>query len=485
MKKVQVLVFIMNVLLCSFVLPALGEARPGPQNGPPPEAYTACEGKKRGDTAEFTSPFGHVITGTCVAERRRLFLRPDSPPDRRGEARQDVRRGSRRDERQGQGQVVVTPSPQGKPGKYPVVDTGVKTFYGNRSIISAPKRGQRFYGQDARYKGRQPAYRDNRDGTVTDEVTGLMWEKDMGKKMTWAQGMVKARKSTLAGYTDWRVPTIKELYSLILFTGRHGGRRGEDTVPYINTRYFKQPLGNRSAGERIIDAQTWSATRYTGRGMGGGASIFGVNFIDGRIKAYPERHPRSGEEKKLYVRLVRGNKEYGKNLFQDNGDGTISDLATGLMWQQTDDGKARDWEDSLSYAEGLRLAGYTDWRLPNAKELQSIVDYNRSPVATSSPAIDPLFQTSRISAPDGQLQYPYFWTSTNHQGGRRYYEHAVYIAFGRALGDMHGGIIDVHGAGAQRSDPKTGAPDDYPSYFGPQGDMRVVFNYVRCVRNIQ
>ena len=45
-------------------------------------------------------------------------------------------------------------------------------------------------------------------------------------------------------------------------------------------------------------------------------------------------------------------------------------------------------------------------------------------------------------------------------------------------------IIDVHGAGAQRSDPKTGDPDDYPVYgHGPQGDVQRVYNYVRCVRS--
>lgn len=106
------------------------------------------------------------------------------------------------------------------------------------------------------------------------------------------------------------------------------------------------------------------------------------------------------------------------------------------------------------------------------------MDYSRSPLATSSPAIDPVFQTSRIKAPDGHLQYPYFWTSTNHQEGRNYYESAVYIAFGRALGKMRGRVMDVHGAGRQRSDRKTGGRRDYPEYFGSQGDMRVVLVFL-------
>jgi hypothetical protein len=49
-------------------------------HGPPPEAYTACEGKSEGDTAEFESPRGDTVTGTCEMEGDRLVLRPDNPP---------------------------------------------------------------------------------------------------------------------------------------------------------------------------------------------------------------------------------------------------------------------------------------------------------------------------------------------------------------------------------------------------------------------
>ena len=63
---------------------------------------------------------------------------------------------------------------------------------------------------------------------------------------------------------------------------------------------------------------------------------------------------------------------------------------------------------------------------------------------------------------------------------------AVYVCFGEALGYMiqHGGWIDVHGAGAQRSDPKDGDPADYPTGHGPQGDAIRIYNYVRCVREV-
>lgn len=365
---------------------------------------------------------------------------------------------------------------------YPIVDTGTVNFYNNEAIISATSVGQAFHGQDASYNGNQPSYSDNNDGTITDNNTGLMWEQNMGDKTTYVEAFTKAETSSLGGHTDWRVPSLKEVYSLILFTGRVQGEQAIDM--FIDTDYFNQSLGDVSIGEREIDAQTWSSTEYVGLTMDGDETIFGVNFIDGRIKGYPKYSPATGAANTMYFRMVRGNIEYGENIFMDNGDGTVSDSATGLMWQKTDDGMERSWEESLTYAENLELASYTDWRLPNAKELQSIVDYSRSPQTTNSPAIDPVFETTEINDPEGNSgQYPFFWTSTTHLDGASPYESAVYIAFGEGQGEINGNLMDVHGAGCQRSDPKSGNINDYPQFFGPQGDVRYVYNYVRLVRN--
>ena len=60
---------------------------------------------------------------------------------------------------------------------YPVVDTGVTEFYNNDAAISAPKKGDDFYGQDAQFAGLKPSYTDNGDGTVTDNHTKLVWQK--------------------------------------------------------------------------------------------------------------------------------------------------------------------------------------------------------------------------------------------------------------------------------------------------------------------
>ncbi|CDF79469.1 conserved hypothetical protein (DUF1566) [Formosa agariphila KMM 3901] len=367
---------------------------------------------------------------------------------------------------------------------YPIVDTGVTEFYSNNNVISAPQSGDDFYGQDATYTGNQPLYTDNGDGTITDNVTGLLWEKDMGEKMSFEASFAKAQNSNLGGYSDWRVPTIKELYSLILFTGQVKGAKSGKL--FIDTHYFNQLLGDTTIGEREIDAQTWSSTVYVGQTMNGDKTIFGVNFVDGRIKGYPKFNKRKNSENTMYFRMVRGNTDYGKNNFIDNGDGTVSDYATGLMWQKADDGKGRDWEASLAYSEHLELAGYSDWRLPNAKELQSIVDYSRSPQTTNSPAINPVFSTSEIKDPEGNSgQYPFFWTSTTHLDGVNPTSSAVYIAFGEGQGKMRNQLMDVHGAGCQRSDPKSGSKNKYPTYFGPQGDVRYVYNYVRSVRTIE
>ncbi len=372
------------------------------------------------------------------------------------------------------------------PPASPMVDTGQDRCFDLSASIACPQPGSPFGGQDAQYRGNPPAYRDNRDGTVTDRVTGLTWSKAVDEtKVSLAEAGKIAAGMTLGGHSDWRVPNIKELYTLIDFrgnTGSHGrldyGSVPQDAIPFINTDYFDFRYGNVNAGERYIDAQWLSGTMYVSTTMDGAETLFGVNFADGRIKGYGFRIPgRDHREKKFYARYVRG-PQYGRNVFQDNGDGTVTDRATGLMWMRADSGSAMNWPDALQYAEDAGFAGHDDWRLPNAKELQFIVDYSRSPDTTASAAIDPVFKTTAIVNEAGQRDFAFYWTSTTHLEGTRA-DKAAYISFGRAIGQMHGETMDVHGAGAQRSDPKTGRAQ---LGMGPQGDARRVLNYVRLVR---
>lgn len=377
---------------------------------------------------------------------------------------------------------------------FPIVDTGQKEYYNNQENIAVPVTGEAFYGQDAHFNGNQPSYRDNGDGTITDLVTGLMWQKspDTNKdgnilaadKMTYSEALTGAESFDLAGYDDWRLPTIKELYSLILFTGVDPSGYDDDNtsglIPFIDIDYFDFAYGDTDAGERIIDAQYASSTKYVDENEN---LLFGVNFADGRIKGYGLLSPMGGE-KTFLVQYVRGD-NYGENHFVDNGDGTVTDEATGLMWMQDDSGEGMNWEDALNFASNYRYSEYTDWRLPNAKELQSILDYTRSPGTSGSAAIDPVFVCTQITNEANQTDYAAYWSSTTHEnwsqvnGGS-----AAYVNFGRSMGYMMNQWRDVHGAGAQRSDPQVGDPGDYPYGHGPQGDAIRILNYVRLVRNI-
>jgi arylsulfatase A-like enzyme len=386
---------------------------------------------------------------------------------------------------------------------YAIVGTGVTNSYNNSGVISLPTIGQSFYGQNTNYAGNTPYYTDNGNGTITDNVTGLMWEKTTDKnadgeinyydKKTYAEALAGASSCTTGGYSDWRLSTIKEQYSLIMYFGAEPSPTATSqgmAVPFINTNYFTFGYGDLNSSahgatsdERIIDAQYATSTIYVSTTMGGNSTMFGVNFADGRIKGYP-----SDNRKKYYVQYVRGNAVYGTNNFVNNGDGTITDTATGLMWMQNDNGSGILWESALSYAENFNYAGFSDWRLPDVKELHSILDYSRSPETTSSAAINPIFNCTQITNEAGKNDYPFYTSSTTFcsqtpSNGTS----ACYVSFGRAMGYMSvfGGWIDVHGAGAQRSDPKTGDPADYPTGSGPQGDAIRIYNYVRLVRNAE
>lgn len=375
---------------------------------------------------------------------------------------------------------------------YPVVGTGQDACYSadGARIDCSSTAGK---GQDAGHHGHAPAYVDNGDGTVSDKVTGLMWSQAPSTPMPYAQAEAYARASRLGGHADWRVPTIRELYSLIDYRGGYTGNPATSR-PYLDTTMFGfsyaggTGLGDASHGRRPIDVQEWSATRYVGRTMDRDETVFGVNFADGRIKGYPVMDPanRMQTPNPLAVRLVRG-RPYGRNAFVVSED-SIEDRATGLMWQRRDDGQPRTWEEALAHCNNLTRDGASNWRLPDAKELHSIVDYTRSP------ALDPRFDLSDKAA--------YLWSSTTHLEAppgpemadrpfNRTGQLAVYAAIGPALGFMElppgsgrRRWVDVHGAGAMRSDPKDPGTATYPGGFGPQHDDVRGRNLSLCVRDI-
>ena len=364
-------------------------------------------------------------------------------------------------------------------GSYPIVGTSQTLSWDSAGNIITPVLGEAFYGQDAQYVHTAPVYTKSSDGlTVKDEVTGLTWQKSYDSDIYyWGASQAVANnlnKKKYGGFSDWRLPTIKELYSLW---------NASTGWPWIDTNYFDITYSSEQDLSRAI---FWSSTKYTGvlgnvtsdgHGESAGDELaFGVNFGTGHIKAYTIS---SGA--KHSVRCVRGNLSYGVNLFQDNNDGTVSDLATGLMWPKTDNGSGIDWEHALAYAQTQNNAnylGHNDWRLPNSKELQSLVDYTRSPYATNSanvgPAINSMFNCTAITNAGGKADYPFYWTSTSAiPNANGTFAYAWHVAFGLA---DNGSGEDLHGAGAVRFDRKTLGTGE-----GEVGGL----NYVRLVRNIQ
>ncbi|MFI3169591.1 MAG: DUF1566 domain-containing protein [Faecalibacterium sp.] len=379
-------------------------------------------------------------------------------------------------------------------GGYPIVDTNQTLFYSNNAIIDTPAKGDAFYGQDAQFPHNLPSYTDNGDGTVSDNVTGLMWEQDPGEKQTWPEAvelLEEINTTSYLGYTDWRIPTIKELFSLVDASG-NTGMSSDASTPYLDTDYFEFTYGDEAGEARFIDSQILSSTIYASDTLGGNTTVFGYNFADGRIKGYEI-------DKDFYCYFVRGNTNYGQNLFADNGDGTITDEATCLMWTQYDSGYygagplqdgTLSWEEALAWVQEMndaQLLGYSDWRLPHIKELQSLGEYETATVLTGEAGIDPLFDCTPIVNYFGVDDYGFYWSGTTHDdlsASEDRYGAACYMTFGLSMGEMDGQQLDVHGTGAQRSDPKTGDRANYPAPDpnAPQGDEQRVFNMARLVR---
>ena len=391
-------------------------------------------------------------------------------------------------------------------GTYPIVGTGQTLYWDlNGKTIDEPVVGDSLNEQNASHQGNAPKYRDNKDGTVTDLVTGLIWTQTLDlnqdgeinslDQMTVGDALASAQSVNVGGYSDWRIPTLKEAYSLINFYGVDVGISSKlptTPKPFIDTNFFDFGYGDTSVGDRYIDAHIVTTTFYTGKVYKYLQAMFGVNFADGRIKGYPPAIGMNGlSAPKFYIYYVRGAKNYGVNNYVDNQNGTITDKATSLMWSQADSLKGMDWATALRWVQKKNkenYLGYSDWKLPDAKELQSIVDYTRSPSTTGGAAIDPKFSSTSIINEAGEKDWPWYWSSTTHASvdprtSESRGNEAAYVCFGRALGKQFGMWLDVHGAGAQRSDSKIVDERATDNSNGPQGDALRITNFVRLVRN--
>ncbi|HXU33403.1 MAG TPA: DUF1566 domain-containing protein [Thermoanaerobaculia bacterium] len=309
------------------------------------------------------------------------------------------------------------------------------------------------------------SFTDNGDGTITDDNTGLMWEKkgdngglhdkDNGYYWSgtgsvfqetiwdWLEDVNAEGGTGFAGYADWRIPNAKELQTLVDY---------ESGAPMISAAFNNNCVSGITVLTGSCNPITgyWTSTTWA-RSTG---MAWGVNFNEGLLFPYDKSSaPR--------VRAVRGRSNLpasgqttaykadkndgiagavavpddgtvraGSPLsYTDNGDGTITDNVTGLVWEKKGDNGNRHDKDNIYWwsgngaeetvwdwledVNGEGLGGYGDWRIPNVRELLSIEDFQNQwavPAAFLNNCVP------GVSALTGSCTFQsIYWTSTTRK----------------------------------------------------------------------
>lgn len=245
---------------------------------------------------------------------------------------------------------------------------------------------------------------------VLDNNTKLMWEREINFRITsWKppQGEWRAqdpfypkkvgapnrrpyhesvqycKNLTLGGYSDWRMPTNKEGHTI----AHYGAARPTiDQSVFSDTDPGIPGYGDRGKGGM------WSGPVSPDHPNG----AWHLGFIDGHMMGMP----RGGQKTTRCVR-ADNNGAYFTPEFIDNGNGTITETVSSLMWIQSVPDQKYEWEEAIQYCEDLEFAGQSDWKLPSNKETTSMSDYTRM-----KPALDTSF------FPDTDYK-SHYWTRTN------------------------------------------------------------------------
>ncbi len=285
-------------------------------------------------------------------------------------------------------------NPTGTPATY--TSTSRFNYYRmtGPSLAKLPDTGQTLnatatFGEDSDYTINAPSFTDHGNGTVTDNVTGLMWQKTDSGEMTWDTARTGATSLNLAGFADWRLPTAQEAFSIL----------DHERNPALNPTYFVNNAGG-------TPGYFWTSDLF----YGDNTKVWSTN-TGGGIGPHPKTSTLSaGGALRFHARYVRGAKPTTGHNYLNNNDGTITDLDTSLMWTQVPS-SAVNWTGALSYAEGLTTGGFSDWRLPNVKELQSLQDIPRATASatTTAPNLNrTLFPAATATA---------YWSSTSVKSG--------------------------------------------------------------------
>lgn len=282
----------------------------------------------------------------------------------------------------------------------PVPPTGQTLCYSSTGLVK-PCAGT---GQDAAIqKGvlwPDPRFNDHGNGTVTDKLTGLMWTKDANLPLatkTWQLAfdyVAGMNAGTIAnfGYTDWRLPSIRELQGLSDMSRSNPALpanhpftsvqsiylSGSSTSSYTDGYWFIF-MGNGQKqyfNKTAVDDYVWPVR--SGQLLVPAAPA--PTAITGQTISYTARDDGS-----LQLGVA-----WPTPRFADNGDGSVTDNLTGLIWlKNAGCFAAQNWDAALTSANALAegscglsdasVAG--DWHLPDKNELLSLIDYGASSAA--------------------------------------------------------------------------------------------------------
>ncbi|MCX5885263.1 MAG: DUF1566 domain-containing protein [Proteobacteria bacterium] len=255
----------------------------------------------------------------------------------------------------------------------------------------------------------EPRFTDNGDGRMTDNLTGLMWTKDAnlpGGTKIWQETLDYCNNLTLGGYSDWRLPNINELESLV-----NGAE--SNTTTWLNTQGFTNVQADgywSSTSCAGLPDLAWVVHMWYGLVVTNvcySGVCYGSKSDDYYV--WPVRSGQVGSLENSVISLPQTGQTkcfgtYGNEIpcsgtgqdgeiqagvgwpnprFTDHGD-TVTDNLTGLMWTKNAGlpGVQETWQQALNYVKGMNSGtyqsyGYTDWRLPNRKELHSLTDYSQ------------------------------------------------------------------------------------------------------------
>ena len=283
--------------------------------------------------------------------------------------------------------------------------TGQTKCYDENTEIPCPEEGEAFYGQDAQYAkaGKCIPQKFTIKGTgdekiVFDENLKLEWQQKIPEGDFDRQSAADYCEQEYAGGFGWRLPTPKELLSIV-----DNGR----SDPAINTEYFPG----------TPDEWFWTSADFASTADADQNKAWFVRFDKGFLS-----HKAKSESEKMHVRCVRGmtlpdGQFETKTIGEDE---IVKDSVTGLMWQKTYKDSVKKFADALSTCENLDYAGFTDWRLPNKNELASIANYAKYKPASDFPEMpNRSFRTSTSDAKSNKnAWYILFSDSDINFGGK-------------------------------------------------------------------